>query len=86
MARIIETPLEFTIICPHCLKRIVFEIEDIRSTYERGLEDSDGWMDFDCLWHYIDCPNCKQTISVDDVIPEDVHKVLTKKYNIESSL
>ena len=86
MARIIETPQEFTIICPNCLKRIAFEIDDIRSTYERGLEDSDGWMDFDCLWHYIDCPNCKKTISVDDALPEEVCKVLTKKYNIESAL
>ena len=84
MSRIIEEQPEFTIICPHCLKRIAFEIEDIRSTYERGLEDSDGWMDYDCLWHYIDCPSCHKTISVDDALPEEVCKVLTKKYNMES--
>lgn len=84
MARVIEKQEEFTVMCPHCLKWVAFGVEDAWSTYQRGLEeDTEGWMDFDCLWHYINCPNCDKIISVDEVLPEGVHKVLTKKYNME---
>lgn len=64
MARILETNKEHEVFCPHCGKRIGFTVEDVWSSIDGCLEDCEGWLDTDCLWNYIHCPNCGKTILV----------------------
>lgn len=80
MARIVETNKEYEVCCPKCGKKIGFTIDDVWSSYERGLEYSDGWLDPDCVWNYIHCPNCDKTISVDTKLDDEEWGFLTKKY------
>ena len=67
MARVIDSV--YRVRCNHCKKMIEFYDEDIFRTTTRGLEmDGKGWIDADCDWAYITCPNCKKYISVDATI------------------
>lgn len=84
MARILEEP-EKKIRCPHCDKLIGFTVDDVWTSSNRGLEYSYyGWIDLDYLWHYIKCPNCNNTISVNDdgidILNISDLKYLEKKY------
>ena len=80
MARVIEENIEHKVYCNHCLKLIGFTIKDTRQTYERGLEDGEGWLDCDCVWNYITCPNCGGTISVNNVLTDEEYCLLANKY------
>mgnify|MGYP007069959627 CR=1 FL=1 len=80
MARIIKVKKERKVLCSHCLKTIGFTIDDVRSSYTRGLEYSEGWLDPDCVWNYITCPNCNKTISVDKAISDEEYIMLKRKY------
>lgn len=66
MARVVESL--YRVKCNHCRKTIEFCDEDVYSTITRGLEFSDGWIDADREWNYINCPNCDGIISVDSII------------------
>lgn len=88
MAKVLEESWEEHIVrCKHCGKRIAFTVEDvILSTYTRGLdetgeEESTGWIDGDCLWHYIECPNCDKFICVTDSLNEEEDNFLEHAYN-----
>lgn len=66
MARVVEH--FYRVKCNHCGKHIEFSEDDIYRTIVRGLEMGKGWIDADCEWAYIDCPNCGGCISVDSAI------------------
>ena len=82
MTRILENK-EHEVYCPHCGKRIDFTIEDVWSSYTRGLEDSESWLDPDCLWNYIHCPNCEKLISVDRKLDYNETIPLKEKYECD---
>lgn len=71
MARVINNT--YRVKCNHCGKTIEFYDDDIYRTITRGLEmGGSGWIDADCEWSYIDCPNCFCCISVDSAI-KNIH-------------
>lgn len=80
MERIIETLREYEVTCRHCHKRIAFTVEDTFQSYMRGLEHSEGWIDADCVWNYIRCPNCEKSIAVDTILSEEDNVILSDKY------
>lgn len=89
MARVLEQTWEEHVIrCKHCGRRIGFTVDDVfLSTYTRGLDEETahgedpGWIDADCLWHYIECPNCENYICVNSCLDEEEDKFLERKYN-----
>ena len=84
MARIIkETSKEYTCRCSHCFVKIAFSIEDVFSSYVRGLELGDGWIDCDCVWHYIKCPKCNNVIDVKQKLSNEDDSYLSYKYKTE---
>lgn len=86
MARVLEQSWEEHIVrCRNCGRRIGFTIDDVvLSTYLRGLDyetepdEEPGWIDGDCLWHYIECPNCGQYICVNSCLNEEETKFLER--------
>jgi hypothetical protein len=72
MVRVIEEAWEKHIKrCNHCGAKLEYTVDDVeRSTYVRGLDleysegEDPGWIDGDCLWHYISCPRCGKYVCV----------------------
>lgn len=80
MARIIKEKIEYRCTCPHCLQTVGFFVDEVYSSYVRGLEMSEGWIDCDSVWNYIDCPDCHKAISVDNVLSKTDRIMLKRKY------
>ena len=80
MSIIIETLKEYEVTCRHCYKRIAFTVEDTFQSYVRGLDYSEGWIDADCVWNYICCPNCKKNIAVDTILSKEDNAILSYEY------
>lgn len=87
MARIIEEAWpEHATRCRHCGAKIGYTADDVvNSTYIRGLDypGGEGWIDADCLWHYIECPKCGGYVCVTGDISQEEDDFLTQKYNME---
>lgn len=89
MARVLEQSWEEHIVrCRSCGRRIGFTIDDVvLSTYIRGLDyeaepgEEPGWIDGDCLWHYIECPNCGKYICVTSCLNGEENEHLEHAYN-----
>ena len=92
MARVLENAeKEHIVRCRHCGKRIACTIDDVvNSTYIRGLDyvtpegEEPGWIDGDCLWHYIECPNCGKYICITGCIDKEEDEILERRYNCGS--
>ena len=86
MAHIIKD-IEYKARCKNCHRMVGFDIHDVVSTYERGLDglrfnDYRGWFDGDAVWHYVICPKCNHSIYVGDILSKDDISVCnTKFYN-----
>lgn len=91
MVRVLEEAWEKHITrCNHCGARLEFTVDDVvNSTYIRGLDleyaDEDvnyaGWIDGDCLWHYIECPRCGKYVCVTGDLTREEDEFLERKYN-----
>lgn len=81
MIKVIEEENEYIIRCPHCGRKLSYTINDVFSSYMRGLQDSEGWCDCDCVWHYIRCPECSHMIDIKSNLSDEDDMYLSDKFN-----